>query len=124
MTCCQKLKAWLCYKQTPIHLPLIAAPKQPSIPSYFPTYERPGKYGWGGYAPNACAANNVPMKDGMAAGKFSFPNRSATGGGTPCPAPAEAIMPGYRLASPGEAAPAGAVVKPAGANVVNWSSAK
>src|SRR6185312_4428230 len=45
--CCQKLKAWLCYRQTPVHFPHIPSVREPAIYRYFPCVERPSVYSLG-----------------------------------------------------------------------------
>ncbi|HEY2909756.1 MAG TPA: hypothetical protein VGI99_05895 [Gemmataceae bacterium] len=92
-SCCQKIKDWICYRQTPIHFPLIPTPRQPSIVSYFPYPDRvlgygPGMNGTGSCTTGNCAAN----------GKTGCGVRG--GSCAACPAPGEAILPNYRLANP------------------------
>lgn len=98
-SCCQKIKDWICYRQTPIHFPLIPTPRQPSLVSYFPTpayavgHYGPGINGTGNCATGNCATGNCGTN-----ARFS----RGVGGAScaACPTPGEAILPGYRLANP------------------------
>lgn len=86
-SCCEKLKNWMCFRYTPVRLPLIPTPKDPALYTYFPTQERAG----------VCAGGNCAT--GGHFGKLRA--GCATGAAcVPCPAPGEAIVPGYRLANP------------------------
>jgi hypothetical protein len=83
-SCCEKLKNWLCFHYTPVKMPLIPTQKTPALYTYFPTVEGPG-YGAG------CA-------DGKCGGHSRI--GSAAKACVSCPAPGEALLPGYRLANP------------------------
>jgi hypothetical protein len=93
--CWQKLKAWLCYRQTPVHLPCTPTPRNPPLFTLFPCKENCGAVG---------AGCDISRK-GLLHGKH------AQSGCTTCPAPAEQILPGYRFAAP--QAPAEPVAPPA-----------
>ena len=84
-SCCQKLKEWLCFHQTPVRFPLIPTPRDPALYTYFPTQERAG----------ACAGGGCATEGGATGRKGR-----GVGGCVPCPTAGEALLPGYRLANP------------------------
>lgn len=83
-SCCEKLKNWLCFHYTPVRIPLTPTAKEPALYTYFQTQERAGVCASGNCAAGHCAKVRVGRGSGCA----------------PCPAPGEAIVPGYRLANP------------------------
>ena len=82
--CWEKFKSWLCFRQTPVHLPCTPTPRYPPLFTLFPCHEHGGVVG---------AGCDISRK-GLLHGKHGAP------GCTTCPAPAEPILPGYRLATP------------------------
>lgn len=85
-SCCEKLKNWACFHYTPVRIPLTPTPKEPALYTYFPTRERAGLSAGGDCATGHCAK----LRPGCATGPACVP----------CPAPGEALVPGYRLANP------------------------
>jgi hypothetical protein len=105
-SCCQKLKDWICYRQTPVHFPRIPSPREPALYRYFPCQERPGLCSTG-----VCGAGSCAVGDPA----------SVQGSCVACPAPGDAIVPGYRLAAP--VAPVVETAVPI-AHEVKWTSSK
>lgn len=113
--CWHRIKAWLCFRQTPVHLPCTPTPRITPFYTYFPCGEHGGcaangpaggkwyggpavageKTGTAGVAATTEAAGTDLVRRG-----WRLPTRGASGPCTPCPATGEAILPGYRLASP------------------------
>ena len=83
-SCCAKVKEWLCFHYTPVRMPLTPLPRDPSLFNYFPTQERAGMCATGNCTTGACAKARIGTASGC----------------SPCPAPGEAIVPGFRLANP------------------------
>lgn len=90
-SCWAKFKNWLCFKQTPLHFPCAPTLRYAPLYTYAPCVE--------GYG---CANGVGAPACGPVAGKhgLGLPGRGVAGGYTPCPAPGEPILPGYRLANP------------------------
>jgi len=83
-SCCEKFKNWLCFHYTPVRMPLIPTQREPALYTYFSTTERAGVCAGGQCATGHCAKVRVGSGPGC----------------VPCPAPGEALVPGYRLANP------------------------
>jgi hypothetical protein len=92
-SCWDKLKGWLCFRQTPVRTPCVPTNRQPPLYTYFSCREN-AACGTG-----ACATAN-PVGCVAATTGHGLPTRSVAGGCVPCPQPGETVMPGYRLASP------------------------
>ncbi|MBX9581922.1 MAG: hypothetical protein K2X87_16580, partial [Gemmataceae bacterium] len=72
----------LCYRQTPVHLPLIPTERYAPLYTYGTCREGTG-YG-----------------AGCAGGTGGHAGRAGAAGCAPCPTPGETVLPGYRLANP------------------------
>ncbi|MDB5311461.1 MAG: hypothetical protein JWO38_5663 [Gemmataceae bacterium] len=114
--CWQKFTGWLCYRQTPFHMPATPNPRMPPTYTYFPCHDRAG-YGTGGCGNAGCRAGGAVGPVGLA-NPGGFAGRGAGGNCKPCPPAGEAVMPGYRLAAPETPVADG---QPASADVVTSS---
>lgn len=83
-SCWEKCKAWLCFRQTPVHLPCTPTPRNPPLFTLFPCKEHGGVVGAG------CDISRPGLRH----------MGRAIGGCATCPTPGEALVPGYRLALP------------------------
>jgi hypothetical protein len=85
-SCWDCFKKWLCYRQTPVHLPV--KPTERYAPLYTYGTCREGKGHGAGCGGGTCATGHGPA------------GRAGAAGCTPCPTPGGAVLPGYRLANP------------------------
>lgn len=91
--CWSKVKAWFCYRQTPVKLGLTPTPYTAPLAAQFPCVSS------NGCGPAGCAKDTkcAPAACGPRLGG-GFPCRGTNGGCVPVAA--DPVMPGYRFAAP------------------------
>jgi hypothetical protein len=97
-SCLSRIKDWMCFRYTPNRLGFVPTPRFTPFYTYFPCAEKAGVgCASGNCGPGGCGTGPAARVFGGAGAVTSVAAGRAC---KTCPQPGEAVMPGYRLATP------------------------